>query len=116
MLGAVDVRTHTRFKSHTSSANFCHASVNLVSSIFKISSYISRSASPSASVKGLPSEGLMGGVSDREGVLGFGKGLATLEAVVCAIEPLESALVRFARGCSRTGPEAVGDDVISGRG
>jgi hypothetical protein len=81
-----------------------------------MSSYMLRSASPSASVKGLPLEGLIGGVTDREGVRGFGKGLVALEAVGRAVEPFERALVRVVKGCSGTGPEAVGVDVTSGRG
>lgn len=81
-----------------------------------MSSYIARSCSPSASVKGLPSEGLIGGVTDRDGALGFGKGLVTLEVVGSTFEPLERALVRVINGLSRTGPGTVGDEFTSGRG
>jgi hypothetical protein len=110
------INIRTRYRPHTSSANFSHASINLVSSMFRMSSYMLRSSSPSASVKGLPLEGLIGGVTDREGVRGFDKGLVALEVVGRAVEPFERALVRVVKGRSGTGPEAVGDDVTSGRG
>jgi hypothetical protein len=113
----------TTFKSNfsyldrllTCSANFSHASITLVSSMFKISSYISISALPSASVKGLSSEGFVGGVTDLDTVRGLGGGLVAREAVGRAVEPFESALVRVVTGRCGTGAGAVGDEVTSGR-
>jgi hypothetical protein len=100
----------------TCSANFSHASINLVSSMFRISSYISMSALPSASVKGLPLAGLTGGVTDLDRVRVLGRGLVARKAVGRVVEPFERALVRVVKGRSGTWPGAVGDEVTSGRG
>lgn len=67
--------------------------------MFRISSYISISALPSASVKGLPLEGLIGGVTDLDRVRGLGGGLLAREVVDRAVEPFERALVRVVKGC-----------------
>jgi hypothetical protein len=96
----------TTFKSNfsyperllTCVANISHASINLVSSMFMISSYISMSALPSASVNGLPLEGLMGGETDLDRVRGLGRGLVARDAVYRVVEPFERALVRVVKG------------------
>ena len=69
----------------------------------------------SASVKGLPFEGLIGGLTDLDRARGLGRGLVARE-VGCTVEPFERALVRVVKGCSGTGPGAEGDEVTSGRG
>jgi len=54
---------------------------------------------PSASVKGLPLEGLIGGETDLDRVRGLGRGLVAREVVDRAVEPFERALVRVIKGC-----------------
>jgi hypothetical protein len=55
------------------------------------------SALPSASVKGLPLEGLMGGVIDLDRVRDLGGGLVAREAMGRAVEPFGRALVRVVK-------------------
>jgi hypothetical protein len=55
------------------------------------------SALPSASVKGLPLEGLTGGVTNVDRVRGLGGGLVAREAMGRAVEPFERVLVRVVR-------------------
>jgi hypothetical protein len=52
---------------------------------------------PSASVKGLPLEGLIGGVTDLDRVRDLGGGLVAREAMGRAVEPFERALVRVVK-------------------
>jgi len=56
------------------------------------------SALLSASVKGLPLEGLMGGETDLDRVRDLGGRLADCDAVYRAVEPFERALVRVVKG------------------